>query len=110
MIVQPFVENSIWHGLMPKQGDRWVHICFELSNDDILICTVTDNGIGRDAASRLKQNGHVQHKSKGLSLVYDRLNILRQQYDKAFDVNVKDLTDENNIPAGTEVKLHIYTG
>jgi putative methionine-R-sulfoxide reductase with GAF domain len=110
MIIQPFVENSIWHGLMPKQGERWVHIHFELSSDDLLICTVTDNGIGRDASARLKQNGHEQHKSKGLSLVYDRLNILRQQYGQAFEVTIKDLFDSNNVPAGTEVKLHIYTG
>lgn len=110
MIVQPFIENSIWHGLMPKQGERWVHIHFSLSSEDLLICTVTDNGIGRQAAARLKQNGHTQHKSKGLSLVYDRLNILRQQYDQAFDVSIKDIVDNNNLPAGTEVKLHIYTG
>ncbi|NOT52165.1 MAG: histidine kinase [Chitinophagaceae bacterium] len=110
MIVQPFVENSIWHGLMPKQGERWVRIHFELSSDDLLLCTVTDNGIGRDASARLKQNGHGQHKSKGLSLVYDRLNILRQQYGQAFEVKIKDITDSNNVPAGTEVKLHIYTG
>ncbi len=110
MIVQPFVENSIWHGLMPKQGERWVHIHFELSSDDLLICTVTDNGIGRDASARLKQNGHGQHKSKGLSLVYDRLHILRQQYGQAFEVTIKDLLDNNSVPTGTEVKLHIYTG
>jgi LytS/YehU family sensor histidine kinase len=110
MIIQPFVENSIWHGLMPKQGERWVHIHFELSSDDLLVCTVTDNGIGRDASARLKQNGHEQHKSKGLSLVYDRLNILRQQYGQAFEVKIKDIVDNNNLPAGTEVKLHIYTG
>lgn len=110
MIIQPFVENSIWHGLMPKQGERWVKIHFTFSNDDLLVCTVTDNGIGREAASRLKQNGHPQHKSKGLSLVYDRLNILRQQYEQAFDVTITDITDSNDLPMGTEVKLHIYTG
>jgi putative methionine-R-sulfoxide reductase with GAF domain/ligand-binding sensor domain-containing protein len=110
MIIQPFVENSIWHGLMPKQGERWVHIHFELSSDDLLICTVTDNGIGRDASARLKQNGHGPHKSKGLSLVYDRLNILQQQYGQAFEVTIKDLVENNNVPTGTEVKLHIYIG
>ncbi len=109
MIVQPFVENAIWHGLMTKQGERLVHIYFTLSSDDLLVCTVTDNGIGREAASRLKQNSHTQHKSKGLSLVYDRLNILQQQYGHTFEVTIQDMFD-NNVPAGTEVKLHIYTG
>ena len=110
MIIQPFVENSIWHGLMPKLGERWVHIQFEFNTDELLVCTVTDNGIGRDASARLKQNSHGPHKSKGLSLVYDRLNILRQQYGQAFEVTIKDLFDCNNVSAGTEVKLHIYTG
>jgi LytS/YehU family sensor histidine kinase len=110
MIIQPFVENSIWHGLMPKQGERWVKIEFTFSQDDLLVCTVTDNGIGREAANRLKQNAHPQHQSKGLSLVYDRLNILRQQYEQAFDVSIRDQTDSDGLPAGTEVKLYIYTG
>jgi LytS/YehU family sensor histidine kinase len=110
MIVQPFVENSIWHGLMPKQADRRVSIRFEMSGDERLICTVADNGIGREAAARLKNGNQSEHKSKGLTLVYDRLNILSQQYGKAFKAEVKDLTDAEGLPAGTEVKLFIYTG
>ena len=110
MIVQPFVENSIWHGLMPKQGERWVHIHFKMKTDDLLLCTVRDNGIGREAASRIKSSNTGQHKSKGLSLVYDRLSILRQQYGQAFDVTIQDIKDENNLPVGTEVQLEIYTG
>jgi putative methionine-R-sulfoxide reductase with GAF domain/two-component sensor histidine kinase len=110
MIVQPFVENSIWHGLMPKQGERWVHIHFKMKTDDLLLCTVRDNGIGREAAARIKNSNTGQHKSKGLSLVYDRLSILRQQYGQAFDVTIHDIKDENNLPVGTEVQLEIYTG
>jgi len=109
MIVQPFVENSIWHGLMPRQGERWVHIHFKMKTDDLLLCTVRDNGIGREAAARIKNNTG-QHKSKGLSLVYDRLAILRQQYGKAFDVTIHDIKDENDLTIGTEVQLEIYTG
>jgi ligand-binding sensor domain-containing protein/putative methionine-R-sulfoxide reductase with GAF domain len=110
MIVQPFVENAIWHGLMPKQDNRNLVICFEMSGDEILVCTVTDNGIGRKAAARLKNGNQSEHKSRGLSLVYDRLNILSQQYGKAFKAEVKDLMDSEGLPAGTEVKLFIYTG
>jgi LytS/YehU family sensor histidine kinase len=110
MIVQPFVENAIWHGLMPKQDNRNLVICFEMSGDEILVCTVADNGIGREAAARLKNGNQSEHKSRGLSLVYDRLNILSQQYGKAFKAEVKDLMDSEGLPAGTEVKLFIYTG
>ncbi|MBX2922083.1 MAG: histidine kinase [Chitinophagaceae bacterium] len=109
MIIQPFVENSIWHGLMPKQGERWVHIEFTLNKDELLVCKVTDNGIGRNAAKRIKQNNGTQHSSKGLTLVYDRLSILRKQYDQAFDVVIHDMKDANGLPVGTEVILNIYT-
>ncbi len=110
MIIQPFVENAIWHGLMPRQGERWVRIKFEMNGDDMLQCTITDNGIGRIAAARLKGENDTQHKSKGLSLVYDRLNILSQQYGQAFAATINDLVDENNVAQGTEVQLQIYIG
>lgn len=110
MIIQPFVENSIWHGLMPKQGERWVKILFQMKQEDILVCTIIDNGIGRVAAARLRTMENQQHQSRGLSLVYDRLSILSQQYGQAFQAEVKDLFDDSGIAAGTEVKLFIYTG
>ena len=112
MMLQPFVENAIWHGLMPKQDKRKVDIKFNLTQDDILVCTIQDNGIGREAASRLQQaagNGK-QHKSKGLSLVYERLNILRQQYQQPFEVIITDLTDRQGNPQGTLVTLTIFAG
>ena len=112
MLIQPFVENAIWHGLMPKQGERFVHIAFDISDDDILCCSITDNGIGREAAARLKQitTGGNGHKSKGMGLVLERLHILQQQYRQPFEVNVSDITDsEGNIP-GTLVLLTVYTG
>lgn len=109
MIIQPFIENSIWHGLMPKQGDRRVDIRFGMLREDMLECTITDNGIGRIAAARLRNN-EKPHQSKGLSLVYDRLHILSQQYGQAFTVSIEDLVTTDDLPAGTEVKLNIYTG
>ncbi len=112
MMLQPFVENAIWHGLMPRQGKRKLDIRFNLSADDILLCTIQDNGIGREAASRLQQatgNGN-RHKSKGLSLVYERMNILRQQYQQPFEVTITDLTDGNGNPQGTLVTLTIFAG
>lgn len=112
MIVQPFVENAIWHGLATKTGERYVHIHFSLKDEDNLICTIRDNGIGREAAGRLsKENGtHTQHQSKGMLLVYERLRILEQQYKHKFTASITDLKDEQGLPAGTLVTLIIYTG
>jgi putative methionine-R-sulfoxide reductase with GAF domain/ligand-binding sensor domain-containing protein len=110
MIIQPFIENAIWHGLMPKTGDRFVNVHFNLLSDEQLVCTITDNGIGREAAARLrKTNGQEEkHQSKGLSLVYDRLNILQAQFGKPFHAAIFDLVTEDGSANGTQVILTIH--
>lgn len=111
MILQPFVENAIWHGLMPKKGSKTVTIDFLLLSDSILQCIIRDNGIGREAAARLKENtGNKEHKSKGLNLVYERLQILRAQYQQPFEVQISDLTGTNGEIQGTNVSLMLYIG
>jgi two-component system, LytTR family, sensor kinase len=111
MIIQPFIENAIWHGLMAKTGDKKLTIDFVLSEDDFLICTIKDNGIGRQASALLKEvrPGEEKHQSKGLSLVYDRLGMLQQQYKQQFQAEVSDI-DEGGKVAGTQVVLTMYTG
>jgi two-component system, LytTR family, sensor kinase len=109
MLVQPFVENAIWHGLMPKQGERKVQIKFTLDND-MLECLITDNGIGREAAALLKEKASTSHQSKGMAIVNERLQILRQQYQQPFEVAVKDIVDASNNLSGTQVLLKIYAG
>ncbi len=108
MIIQPFIENAIWHGLMPKTGERFVKVNFSLQSDEELICTITDNGIGREAAGRLQQsNGNeARHKSKGMSLVHDRLNILQAQYGKPFKASITDLVNKDGMAAGTQVDIN----
>lgn len=113
MMMQPFVENAIWHGLMPKQGDKTVKINFCLHTDDILLVTIADNGIGRDASAKLKQHngaGSNRHESKGMSLVQQRLQLLQQQYDKPFEATISDITDITGIVQGTQVTLKIFIG
>lgn len=111
MLVQPFVENAIWHGLMPKQGEKALVVEFTLHTEEIVCCTVRDNGIGREASERLKRTpaGVEVHTSKGLSLVYRRLDILRKQYGQVFDVQISDATDEQGNVTGTAVSLLLFT-
>ncbi|HSN62039.1 MAG TPA: histidine kinase, partial [Ferruginibacter sp.] len=110
MILQPFIENAIWHGLMPKDGHKKVNIRFSLLSESELLCVIQDNGIGRLAATRLKHNNTemVQHKSKGLSLVFDRLKILEQQYNHSFKAGINDITDAQGLVLGTEVRLQLF--
>lgn len=113
MMMQPFVENAIWHGLMPRQGERNLNIHFDLYTDDILLATIRDNGIGRDASAKLKQNnGGSQngYESKGMLMVGQRLQLLQQQYDKPFDAAITDITDANGMVLGTQVTLKIFIG
>ncbi len=93
MLIQPFVENSIWHGLMPKtEGDKKLILSFT-GTDDAIICKVEDNGIGRNKAAAMKSKKH--GTSLGTALTFNRvanINMLENKiryaieiYDKAKD-------------------------
>ena len=112
MILQPFVENAIWHGLMPKQGSKELRLEFSLANDQVLNCYIRDNGIGAEASRRLKQHNssNGSHQSKGLSLVSERLKMLEQQYNQPFRATMTDILDDNNLVKGTCIHLQIFTG
>ncbi len=113
MMLQPFVENAIWHGLMPLYKERNLSIYFDLQSEDILLATIRDNGIGRAAAAKLKLNngaGNPENESKGMSMVQQRLKLLQQQYDRPFDAAISDITDVNGLVQGTQVTLKIFIG
>lgn len=111
MIIQPFVENAIWHGLMPKQGSKKVSIEFKPLTDTVLSCTITDNGIGREAAAAIKQiKGDTKHKSKGLSLAYERLRILESQFNQPFNISIDDIKNDDGTAGGTKISLTLFTG
>jgi len=110
MMLQPFVENAIWHGLMPKHGHKEIAIDFMIKEEQLMICTIKDNGIGREAAARMKHstNGNGIHKSKGLALVIDRLDILKKHYQQTFEVSISDIKDLSGKILGTSVKLTMH--
>ena len=112
MMLQPFVENAIWHGLMPKQGLKKLDIRFYMETPTSLHCIIEDNGIGATASMRLKQNnqGARDHQSKGMNLVKDRLQILEQQYDQPFRADMQDVLEPNGQVGGTRIQLQIFVG
>ena len=110
MLLQPFAENAIWHGLIPKQGEKKLTIEFKIKDDDTLICVVDDNGIGRAAAQIIKEEKQASspvNKSRGMSLVYNRMAILERKYGKGFTVKVTDKMSDNRKSLGTLVELNI---
>ncbi|MEX6688641.1 histidine kinase [Danxiaibacter flavus] len=109
MMLQPFVENAIWHGLIPKEGPKQININFALVPEDLICCTIEDNGIGREASAKRKSlSGYNNHTSKGFSLVTERLYILRKHYQQTFDLEVGDIRDPEGNVSGTSVKLKLH--
>ncbi|MEO9003614.1 MAG: two-component regulator propeller domain-containing protein [Ginsengibacter sp.] len=107
LMVQPFVENAIWHGLMHKKGSREIKIHFRLSEDKTLVCEIVDNGIGRRRSEEIKKTRSVdiKHQSKGLKLVQDRSEALMQQFGKEILIEINDLINDVNEVSGTRVLI-----
>lgn len=109
MIIQPFIENAIVHGLAGKKGHRELVINFSMPSDFYLVCEIRDNGIGREKAQRMKKAGHelLQHESKGIRLVKERLDLLSQDPEYRTKVDIIDLKEDTGEPCGTRVVLEI---
>ncbi|MES2774121.1 MAG: two-component regulator propeller domain-containing protein [Bacteroidota bacterium] len=112
MVLQPFIENAIWHGLQPRESERRLSIDFALDAiGDYLLCTITDNGIGRSAAGKNKVALQKQpHISKGLHLVSERLDLLQQQYGGTFKATITDLYHADQTSNGTRVEVMFFIG
>jgi two-component system, LytTR family, sensor kinase len=106
MLIQPFVENSISHGLMPKEGKGSIKIDLQLGEEKI-ICTIEDNGIGREAAQEKKKLRTENHNSLGTQIVSSRLDLVSALYGTSLKTIYTDLKNEKGEPAGTRVELHI---
>ena len=105
MIIQPFIENSIWHGLMHKATRGKLYIGIKAYGAGIT-CIIQDNGIGREAAAKYRAQSS-NHKSSAMALTAHRLKILTETTGNEHSVKVFDLLDENGVPLGTRVELQL---
>lgn len=105
MLIQPFVENAVKHGIMPSTKKGLITIRFE-EQDDVLICTIRDNGIGRKAAGLMKER-QVKHLGKSTKITETRLSLLSQKDQSEIQVIYEDLYDQNQNAVGTKVQLSI---
>jgi len=106
-IVQPIVENAIWHGLMPSDKPGQVDIYFERETYNSLKIRVIDNGIGREeAAEQAEANKTTHKKSLGLSIIKRRIELINIQEKTNISLSYKDLIAEDKSAAGTEVTVH----
>lgn len=106
LLLQPFAENAIWHGLVHKNSDRKILVQID-EKDNMLHCIVEDNGIGRQAANNLNSN-RKNHQSMGLSMTERRLSILNEQSGiNNSKIIMHDLTDADGKSIGTSAELFL---
>lgn len=106
LLLQPFVENAIIHGIVPKKERGSININFSLLNDK-LVCTVTDDGIGFSKSKELKENSVTVHKSMALEITRKRLEVIQAFTSKTSQVDISELTDTEGHVAGTRIVLNL---
>ncbi|HMU46864.1 MAG TPA: two-component regulator propeller domain-containing protein [Chitinophagaceae bacterium] len=109
MLIQPYVENAIWHGLMHKKDGTIGKVKIDISEkNNKLVCVIEDNGIGREKAEEIKTQKPGNHKrSMGMQITRDRIDLINKLNNTDTSVQIIDLKDENGNPAGTRVELVI---
>ncbi len=106
MLMQPYVENAILHGLNPKPEKGQLNIRLR-SENNFLICTISDNGIGRARSSEIKHGGAKNHRSLGMKITEERLKILNEINASHLSVVITDLKNREGQSEGTRVELFI---
>lgn len=107
MLLQPYIENSIRHGIrLMQNGGGLVNINISLAINR-LICTVVDNGVGREAAQQYKSNQHIEYQSKGMLLTSQRIALFNKNVKEQIILQVEDLRDSDGKPSGTKITLII---
>lgn len=91
MLLQPYIENSIWHGLRYKEEKGFLSIQIKEKDAETLVITISDNGIGRKKSASLKTKNQKKQKSKGMGNIKKRVAILNDMYKDKVDVHISDL-------------------
>ncbi len=105
LLIQPFVENAILHGLVPKEGAGLIQVNFDVENGQ-LVCTITDDGIGITQSAAIKEHSMKAHKSMALEITKKRLEIMEATISKSAQIDIREL-EENNKVVGTRVTLRL---
>ncbi|MEM7037162.1 MAG: histidine kinase [Bacteroidota bacterium] len=108
LLIQPFVENAIKHGLLHKEGERRLSINFQLDEAaQRVTCSVMDNGVGRKRSGEIQRNDPARrgHDPFAMSASRDRLRLLNEMGQGPVDLEVKDVKDANGQAAGTHILL-----
>jgi sensor histidine kinase YesM len=104
LIIQPFIENAIWHGIVPKETAGRVEVNVKQINDSVEVI-IDDNGIGREASGQNKSASGLAHQSKGVNLTQSRLDLENRLNETNARLEMIDKKDNNGQSAGTRIIL-----
>ncbi len=108
LILQPFVENAIWHGLQSKEGYKKLDISISKKNSNFVNITIADNGIGRKETTKIDiEKLNTQKKSIGISLTLKRLENFSKNMKYTYKLNIIDLYNDYYDSLGTQVELDL---
>lgn len=107
LLLQPFVENSLRHGLRYKKDGTGITKIIFTNDNEYLICTIIDNGIGRTKAAEYKNALSVEYQSKGMSVTAKRIELINKTSERHITLDVIDLVDKNGNAEGTEIIIKI---
>ena len=105
IIIQPFIENSIKHGLFHKKGNKELVINFTLVDNNFITCEIIDNGIGRIEAEKIKQRQEFIHTSFSTEAIDRRIKILQSFYGPKVNYNIIDLVNQDGSSRGTKISI-----
>ena len=109
MLVQPYIENALKHGLLHRKTDRKLWITFSKMDDQTIACCIEDNGIGRKRAGEIKEQTKRLHTSFATKATENRLDLLNYGKDRKIGVEITDLFKDDGAAKGTKVMLYIPT-
>ena len=108
LLLQPFVENAIWHGLMHKETGGLITInVVNITSQNLLQITIKDNGVGRQKSEQLRGKSTTKHKSQGTKVTAERIALINKIYKTNASVTTIDVLDNNNYVDGTLVTIKI---
>ncbi len=105
LLIQPFIENAIIHGVIPKKENGTITIRFNVTNNS-LHCTIIDDGVGINQSRKNKENLVLAHKSMALDIIKKRLEMITEATQKQATIHIEELAQEDTI-TGTKVILQL---
>jgi LytS/YehU family sensor histidine kinase len=108
LILQPFLENALWHGLSSKTEGKKIDLNVIKNTSNFITVEIIDNGIGRIASRKIKENKKLKRKSVGIDITKARLANFSNAFSESYILEIEDLYT-NKTPSGTKITLQIPT-